>query len=38
MEDWVVEAVAKWDAVAEAKLLCKYGCLQFYNIDEKKMC
>jgi len=25
-------------AVAEAKLLCKYGGLWFYDIDEKKMC
>ncbi len=38
MEDWEVEAVAKHDAVAEAKQLCKYGGLQFYDIDEKKMC
>jgi len=38
MEDWEVDAVAKHDAVAEAKLHHKYGGLQFYDIDEEKMC
>jgi len=37
-EDWEVDAVASKNAVAQAKILHKYGGLQFYDIDEKKMC
>ena len=38
MEDWEVEAVAKKDPVAEAKLLQKYGGLEFYDIDNNLGC
>jgi hypothetical protein len=38
MEDWEIQLVAKKDAVAERKLLQKYGGLEFYDIDNNVMC
>jgi len=35
IEDWVVDAVASINVVAQAKIFCKYGGLQFNEIDKK---
>jgi hypothetical protein len=37
LEDWETKAVFKKDPISEARLLKKYGGLQFYDIDTKKM-
>jgi hypothetical protein len=37
LEDWEATAVYKKDPILEAQLLKKYGGLQFYDIDTKKM-
>ena len=37
VESWEEAAILKKDPVSEAKLLRKYGGLQFYDIDTKKM-
>lgn len=36
MEDWEADAVLKKDPVSEARLLKKYGGLQFYDVDTEK--
>lgn len=37
-EDWEEEAIFKKDPVNEARLLEKYGGLQWYDLDKEEMC